>query len=53
MTLRLSTDAPVSHVLSGQAFVLTREHNFLLGADETLVATGETLLSVVAGASGP
>ena len=28
MTLRLSTDAPVSHVLSGQAFVLTREHNF-------------------------
>ena len=37
MTLRLSTDAPVSHVLSGQAFVLTREHNFLLGADETLV----------------
>ena len=36
MTLRLSTDAPVSHVLSGQAFVLTGEHNFLLGADETL-----------------
>ena len=36
MALRLSTDAPVSHVLSGQAFVLTREHNFLLGADETL-----------------
>lgn len=36
LTLRLCTDAPVSHVLSGQAFVLTREHNFLLGADETL-----------------
>lgn len=36
LTLRLCTDAPVSHVLSGQPFVLTRGHDFLLGADETL-----------------
>ncbi|MBT2302616.1 glycoside hydrolase family 15 protein [Variovorax paradoxus] len=34
--LRLNTDASVSHVLSGQAFVLSREHNFVFGADETL-----------------
>ncbi len=37
LTLRLNTDAPLSHLLSGQPFVLTREHNFLLGADESLV----------------
>ena len=36
MALRLSTDAPVSHVLSGQSFVMMHEHHFLLGADETL-----------------
>ncbi|MEO7399406.1 MAG: glycoside hydrolase family 15 protein [Polaromonas sp.] len=36
LTLRLNTDAPLSHLLSGQPFVLTREHNFLLGADESL-----------------
>jgi GH15 family glucan-1,4-alpha-glucosidase len=36
MTLRLNTDAPIAHVLSQQPFLLTREHNFLLGADETL-----------------
>ncbi|MDW5444232.1 glycoside hydrolase family 15 protein [Polaromonas sp. SM01] len=36
LTLRLNTDAPLSHLLSKQAFVLTREHNFLLGADESL-----------------
>lgn len=34
--LRLNTDASVSHVLSGQPFVLSREHNFVFGADETL-----------------
>ena len=37
LTLRLNTDAPISHILSGQPFVLTCEHNFLLGADESLV----------------
>ena len=37
MTLRLNTDAPISYVLSQQPFVLTREHDFMLGADETLV----------------
>jgi GH15 family glucan-1,4-alpha-glucosidase len=36
LTLRLNTDASLSHILSGQPFVLTREHNFLLGADESL-----------------
>lgn len=35
-TLRLNSDAPISHLLSQQPFVLSREHNFLLGADETL-----------------
>ena len=37
LTLRLSTDAPITHLRSRQPFVLTREHNFLLGADESLV----------------
>lgn len=36
LTLRLNTDASISHLLSKQPFVLTREHNFLLGADESL-----------------
>ena len=36
LTLRLNTDASLSHIMSGQPFVLTREHNFLLGADESL-----------------
>jgi len=36
LTLRLNTDASLSHLLSKQPFVLTREHNFLLGADESL-----------------
>lgn len=36
LTLRLNTDAPLSHLQSRQPFVLTREHNFLLGADESL-----------------
>ncbi|MDM0043218.1 glycoside hydrolase family 15 protein [Variovorax dokdonensis] len=35
-TLRLNTDAPVAHILSREAFVVAREYNFLLGADETL-----------------
>ena len=36
LTLRLNTDVPVAYVLSQQPFLLTREHNFLLGADESL-----------------
>ena len=36
LTLRLNTDASLSHIMSGQPFVLSREHNFLLGADESL-----------------
>lgn len=37
LTLRLNTDAPISHLLSRQPFVLTREYNFLLGADESIL----------------
>ncbi|MCM5569168.1 glycoside hydrolase family 15 protein [Burkholderiaceae bacterium FT117] len=36
LTLRLNTDASISHVLAAQPFVLTRELNLLLGPDETL-----------------
>ncbi|RYF02164.1 MAG: glycoside hydrolase family 15 protein [Comamonadaceae bacterium] len=36
LTLRLNTDVPVAYVLSGQPFVVSHEHNFLLGADESL-----------------
>ena len=36
LTLRLNTDASLAHIMSGQPFVLTREHNFLLGSDESL-----------------
>ena len=35
-TLRLTTDAPVSHILSRQPFVMARDYHFILGADETL-----------------
>lgn len=35
-TLRLQTDASVSHLLHQQPFLLTRELNFLLGPDESL-----------------
>jgi GH15 family glucan-1,4-alpha-glucosidase len=34
--LRLNTDASVTHVLAQTPFVLTQEHSFLLGTDETL-----------------
>jgi len=36
MTLRLNTDAPISHVLSKTPFMLTHDLHFMLGADETL-----------------
>ncbi len=36
MTLRLNTDMSISYLLEQEPFVLTREHNFLLGADESL-----------------
>ncbi|MFT4191011.1 MAG: glycoside hydrolase family 15 protein [Comamonas sp.] len=36
MTLRLNTDASISHLLAQTAFVLPGELNFLLGPDETL-----------------
>ncbi|KAF1019890.1 MAG: Trehalase [Paracidovorax wautersii] len=42
-TLRLYTDAPISHVLAQTAFVVPGELNFLLGPDETLqTGIGET-----------
>jgi GH15 family glucan-1,4-alpha-glucosidase len=37
VTLRLNTDASISHILSRQPFVLSREHNFMFGVDETLL----------------
>ena len=36
LALRLNTDAPISHLLSRQPFVITGEFNFLLGTDEPL-----------------
>ncbi|MGC4395018.1 glycoside hydrolase family 15 protein [Hydrogenophaga sp. T2] len=36
LTLRLYTDAPISHVLAAEPFLLLQEHSFLLGPDETL-----------------
>ncbi len=36
LTLRLQTDASLTHVLTGHPFMLTRPLNFLLGPDETL-----------------
>ncbi|WP_405001056.1 glycoside hydrolase family 15 protein [Hydrogenophaga palleronii] len=42
-TLRLQTDASISHVISQEPFLLTREQNFLLGPDETLAeGVGDT-----------
>eukprot|EP01036_Dinobryon_divergens_P054586 gene54586-72940_t len=38
MTLRLNTDVSISYLLARQPFILTREHNFLLGADESLTS---------------
>ncbi|MEZ5663421.1 MAG: glycoside hydrolase family 15 protein [Burkholderiaceae bacterium] len=35
-TLRLQTDAGITHVLSAHPFLLTRDLNFMLGPDETL-----------------
>ena len=35
-TLRLHTDASISHVLAREPFLLVREHSFVLGPDETL-----------------
>lgn len=37
MTLRLNTNASISHILACQPFVLTREYDFLFGVDETLM----------------
>ena len=37
MTLRLNTDASISHILSRQPFVISREYNFMFGVDETLM----------------
>ena len=39
LTLRLYTDAPISHVLSSEPFLLVHEHNFLLGPDETVAGS--------------
>lgn len=36
MTLRMTTDAPLTYVMSGTPFLLTRGCDFILGPDETL-----------------
>jgi hypothetical protein len=36
VTLRMNTDAPISHILSRAFFVVDRPMNFMLGVDETL-----------------
>ncbi len=45
LTLRLTTDAPVSYVAQGTAFVLRRPVNLVLGPDETFPSSLETTLS--------
>jgi GH15 family glucan-1,4-alpha-glucosidase len=41
--LRLTTNASISHILARQPFVISREYDFMLGADETLQdGIGET-----------
>lgn len=37
LTLRLNTDASISHILARQPFVISREYNFMFGVDETLL----------------
>lgn len=37
LTLRLNTDASISHILAEQPFVISREYNFMFGVDETLL----------------
>jgi uncharacterized circularly permuted ATP-grasp superfamily protein len=36
ISFRVTTDAPVSYILSGTSFILDREAAFILGADESL-----------------
>jgi hypothetical protein len=36
LAFRVTTDAPVSYILSGTSFILDREAAFILGADESL-----------------
>ncbi len=36
LVFRVTTDAPVSYILSGTSFILDREATFILGADEPL-----------------
>jgi len=36
LSFRVTTDAPVSYILSGTSFILDREAAFILGADESL-----------------
>jgi GH15 family glucan-1,4-alpha-glucosidase len=46
--LRLTTDAPVGHLLDGRAFRLERNHHFFLGPDEPFVGhVGQTLAAML------
>lgn len=41
--LRVTTNAPIDHLMSGQSFVLDKEMVFILGADETIEDNPESL----------
>jgi hypothetical protein len=46
--LRLTTDAPVGHLLDGRAFRLEQNHHFFLGPDEPFVGhVGHTLAAML------
>ncbi|HEX8224942.1 MAG TPA: glycoside hydrolase family 15 protein [Allosphingosinicella sp.] len=46
--LRLTTDAPVGHLLDGRAFRLERNHHFFLGPDEPFVGhVGQTVAAML------
>jgi GH15 family glucan-1,4-alpha-glucosidase len=46
--LRLTTDAPVGHLLEGRGFRLERNHHFFLGPDEPFVGhVGQTLAAML------
>ncbi|HYD36392.1 MAG TPA: glycoside hydrolase family 15 protein [Allosphingosinicella sp.] len=46
--LRLTTDAPVGHLLEGRAFRVERSHHFFLGPDEPFVGhVGQTLAAML------
>lgn len=43
LSFRITTDAPVSYVMSGTSFLLDRDVTFILGADEPLTDSAEAM----------